>query len=117
MFLKLAHTQLEITKCSKSITLSSYQITSNFPPSEKFGITQQIRRAALSVHLNIAEGCSRRSLVERKRFFEISRGSLIEVDTAFEIAIELNYVSLDEMKTVGEHIVSCFKMLSKLINN
>jgi four helix bundle protein len=46
------------------------------------GMVQQIRRATLSVHLNIAEGCSRKSPSERKRFFEISRGSLIEVDTA-----------------------------------
>ena len=50
---------------------------------------QQIRRAALSVVLNIAEGCSRKSEAERKRFFEISRGSLIEIDAAFDIANEL----------------------------
>jgi four helix bundle protein len=50
---------------------------------ERFALAQQIRRAALSVHLNIAEGCSRKSETERKRFFEVSRGSIIEIDAGF----------------------------------
>ncbi len=52
-------------------------------------MVSQIRRAALSVHLNIAEGASGKSEVERKRYFEISRGSIIEIDTALDIAFEL----------------------------
>lgn len=66
MFLKLAHTKLDIIQCSRELVLSCYKLTKPFPEQEKFGITQQIRRAALSVHLNIAEGCSRRSQPERK---------------------------------------------------
>jgi four helix bundle protein len=53
-------------------------------------MVQQIRRAAMSVHLNIAEGCSRKSIVERRRFFEIARGSVIEIDTAIGIAHKLH---------------------------
>ncbi len=52
-------------------------------------MVQQIRREALSAHLNLAEGASRKSINERKRYFEIARGSVIEVDTAIEIAFEL----------------------------
>lgn len=82
MFLQLAHTKLDIFQASKSLTLECYRITKLFPQEEKFAMVQQIRRAALSVHLNIAEGCSRKSATERKRFYEISRGSVIEIDTA-----------------------------------
>ena len=53
-----------------------------FRQEEKFGLVQQIRRAALSAHLNLAEGFSRKSEAERRRFFGISRGSLIEIDAA-----------------------------------
>ncbi len=78
-------------------------------------MVQQIRRAALSVHLNVAEGCSRKSLAERKRFFEIARGSVIEVDTTLDVAVDLNYCSIETLKTLGEHIISTFKQLSGLI--
>lgn len=116
MFLKLSHTLLDIFKVSKEFLLLCYQATQKFPKEEKFALIQQIRRAALSVHLNIAEGCSRRSLAERKRFFEISRGSVIEIDTAIEIAIELNYIKSEETLILGEKLVRCFQMLTKMIN-
>jgi len=69
MFLHLAHTKTRVFMESKKITLECYKITKDFPKEEKFAMVQQIRRAALSVHLNIAEGCSRKSGSERKRFF------------------------------------------------
>ena len=67
------------------------------------------------MHLNIAEGCSRKSLPERKRFFEVSRGSVIEVDTAFDIAIALEYCSEAELNVLSEHLIRVFKILSSLI--
>ncbi len=73
MFLELAHTKLDVFKVSKEFVLFCYKETKKFPFDERFALTQQIRRAALSVHLNIAEGSSRKSLIERKRLFEISR--------------------------------------------
>jgi len=82
MFLQLAHTKTPVFQESKKFILECYRITKDFPKDERFAMVQQMRRAALSVHLNIAEGCSRKSEGERKRFFEISRGSLIEVDAA-----------------------------------
>ncbi len=115
MFLLLSHTNLDISKVSKTLILLSYQITEKFPKEEKYALTQQIRRAALSVHLNIAEGCSRRSMPERKRFFEISRGSVIEIDTAIDIAIELHFINKEETKILGETIIRCFQLLSKMI--
>src|SRR5689334_4713852 len=78
MFLKLAHTRLDVYKHSYELTLEAYKFTKLLPDSEKFNLVSQIRRAALSVHLNIAEGSSRKSINERNRFYEVSRGSIIE---------------------------------------
>ena len=115
MFLQLAHTKTKLFHASKSFTLECYKITKDFPPEERFAMVQQIRRAALFVHLNIAEDCSRKSEVERKRFFEISRGSVIEVDTALDIATDLNYKTKEQLHPLDEHLVSTFKQLSGLI--
>ncbi|HYF32882.1 MAG TPA: four helix bundle protein [Chitinophagaceae bacterium] len=76
MFLQLSHTKLDVYKSSQDLAVEGYSITKLFPPEERFAMAQQIRRAALSVYLNLAEGCSRRSKVERYRFFEIARSSL-----------------------------------------
>ena len=78
-------------------------------------MTQQLRRAALSIQLNIAEGSSRKSPIERRRFYEISRGSLVEVDTIFDLAIDLEYLKKDELTETGTLIVKTFQMLSKMI--
>lgn len=115
MFLQLAHTKTPVFQESKKLTMECYRITKDFPPEEKFAMVQQIRRAALSVHLNIAEGCSRKSNPERKRFFEISRGSVIEIDSAFDIAMELNYKDEKELLSLGNYIINTFKQLTGLI--
>ncbi len=115
MFLELAHTKTDVFQASKKFTLECYGVTKDFPQEERFSMVQQIRRAALSTHLNIAEGCSRKSDAERKRFFEVSRGSLIEVDAALDIANELHYKSKDELQPLGSYLVSTFKQLSGLI--
>ena len=115
MFLQLSHTKLNVFQFSKALALESYKVTKAFPNDEKFAKVQQIRRAALSVHLNIAEGCSRKSINERRRYFEIARGSVIEVDTAIDIANELVYVPIDQLQPLGNTIILTFKLLSGLI--
>lgn len=85
------------------------------PPDEKFGMISQVRRAALSVHLNIAEGASRKSEIGRKRYYEISRGTMIEIDAALDVAFGLDYLTDYNTKKLGELMVTCFKMLSGLI--
>lgn len=74
IFLKLNHQKLDLYKVSKSFVLECYKLSKQLPADEKFGMISQIRRAALSVHLNIAEGASGKSEVERKdilRFHEV----------------------------------------------
>ena len=78
-------------------------------------MVQQVRRAGLSVYLNIAEGCSRKSLTERKRFFEISRGSVIEIDAVLDLCIELNYGKKENIEKLGQLMQRTFSMLTKML--
>jgi four helix bundle protein len=115
MFLQLAHTKLDVFKYSQELALECYEVSKLLPDSEKFAMVQQIRRAALSVHLNIAEGCSRKTKPDRTRFYEISRGSVVEIDAAIGIAYKLSYVSLEQLHSLGEKIIKTFKILSGMI--
>ena len=117
MFLQLAHTKLGIFQASRTLCLECYRITKAFPADEKFAMVQQIRRAALSVHLNIAEGSSRKTAIERKRFYEISRGSVIEIDAAIGIAYKLSYASLEQFQPLGDNIIKTLKLISGLITS
>ena len=117
MFLNLSHTKMDVYQTSQMLALECYRITKQFPDDEKYSMTRQLRRAALSVHLNLAEGCSRKSNAERKRFFEISRGSVIEIDACLDLVVKLNYAPLQNLKPIGELIVKVFQMLSKMIRS
>jgi four helix bundle protein len=74
-----------------------------------------LRRAALSTQLNIAEGSSRKSEADRRRFYEIARGSLIEIDAILDVGVDLCYWNKDDLADLGEYLVRIFKMLSKMI--
>ena len=77
----------------------------------------QIRRAAVSVYLNIAEGASRKSETERKRFYEIARGSIIEINGALDIANGLDYLKNFNSTKIGETMISTFKLLTRLMQS
>jgi four helix bundle protein len=115
VFLKLSHTKLHAYEASRGLALECYRVTKAFPPDEKYAMIQQIRRAALSVHLNLAEGCSRKSKTERSRYFEVSRGSVVELDACLDLAVDLNYATLENLEPLGERIVKAFKLLSGMI--
>ena len=117
MFLQLAHTKLEVYSASRQLILECYKQTQLFPAEERFALTQQIRRAALSTHLNTAEGSSRKSETDRKRFFEIARSSVIEIDAAWDAASDLGYCKMENLSNLGEVIIKCFKLLTGLINS
>ena len=116
MFLTLNHQRLDLYGYSKQFVLACYKLTMQLPPDEKFGMISQIRRAALSVHLNISEGASRKSEAERKRFYEIARGPLIQIDAALDIAIDLKYIVKEEQGKLGELMIRCFHLLTKMID-
>ncbi len=115
MFLTLAYTKLDVFITGKNLVLSCYKLSKLLPQDERFNMTQQLRRAALSIQLNIAEGSSRKSAIERRRYYEIARGSVIEVDTILDIALELKYFEKEDLTQTGDLIIQTFKMLSKMI--
>src|SRR5262245_49646390 len=115
MFLQLNHQRLQVFLAPKEFVVECYRLSNSLPAQEKYGMITQIRRAALSAHLNIAEGCSRKSETERKRYYEIARGSLIEIDAALDIASALNYLKKIDLSKLGDKMIRCFKLLTGLL--
>lgn len=90
----------------KSIQLVTqvYEITSNYPQKEVFGITNQIRRSAVSIPSNIAEGSARNYSKEYVQFLHISLGSAAELDAQLEISSNLKYISKEEYLSLSDQI-------------
>ena len=114
--LKLNHKNLDVWKVSLLLIKDIYTLTESYPKSEIFGLTSQLRRASVSVNSNIAEGASRRTSAERKRFYEVSRSSLVEIDTQLEISILLNYVRETSLNEINNKTNELFAKITNLIN-
>lgn len=108
--------QLEIWKNGIEIVKQVYILSQHLPSEEKFGLRSQLTRAVVSIPSNIAEGCSRNSEVEFKRFLEIAMGSLFEVETQLTISQELNFFSEKDLKNIFEILNKEAKMINSLIN-
>lgn len=115
--LQSAHKKLEVYSIARELVKSIYLATARFPKEEQFLLTNQLRRAAVSVCSNLAEGSSRISKAEKKRFYEIARASLVEMDTQLEIAVELGYINPEQILIFEPMLESVFRMLSKMIQN
>ncbi|MGZ8524141.1 MAG: four helix bundle protein [Chitinophagaceae bacterium] len=115
MFLNLNHKSLTVYSKIRELTKEIYKISNLLPVEERFNMVQQIRRAGLSVKLNFAEGSTRKSNTERKRYYEISRGSIVEIDAALETAVDLEYFKVEPLQQSGILLNECFAMLSKLM--
>lgn len=103
------HKDLEVWKKSMDLVETIYQLTQNFPDIEKFGLTNQIRRAVVSIPSNIAEGSGRKSDKELIQFLHIALGSLAEVETQYLIAVRLKYVVKNEV--LENELISLNKLL------
>lgn len=106
----------DLTVWQKSIVLvrQIYQLTQDFPADEKFGLTPQMRHAAISVPSNIAEGQARRTAGDYVRFISMAEGSLAELDTQLILSIELSYCTKTQTKEIFLQMSEIRKMLNAL---
>ena len=109
------HERLDVWCDAMALVESVYRITALFPDTERLGLTMQLRRAAVSVPSNIAEGAARRSRAEYLRFLSMSRGSLAEISTQLDIARRLGYVKQEP--TVADLLDRTFARLNALIRS
>lgn len=107
--------KLEIWKNGMQITKQLYSIASNLPDSEKFGLKSQMQRCAVSIPSNIAEGCSRNSQIEYKRFLEIAIGSAFELETQMLLCKDLKYIGEVEVEKFISDLHVQQKQINKLI--
>ena len=113
--IKLNHKKLNVYNSSIDLVSEVYSLTEKFPASENFGLVSQLRRASVSIPSNIAEGSARSSDAERKRFLQIARSSLVEVDTQIEIALKLNYLKESDIEHLTDVSNQVFAMLSTMM--
>jgi four helix bundle protein len=111
------HKRLDTWKRSMDFVSLIYQHTSMFPREEEFGLKSQLRRAAVSVPSNIAEGLTRKSRVDKLHFLNMAQASLSEIDTQAEIAHRLTYFDESTFIAVEEQLVVAQKLLGGLIRN
>jgi four helix bundle protein len=99
--------RLDVWQRGRELCKIIYLISQKFPPDERFGATQQIRRAALSITCNLAEGSSRHKSLEKARYTEIAYGSLMEVLNVLIVAVDLHFIpgpTFDETRPIIEEI-------------
>lgn len=110
-------TDLDTWKVSHDLVLSIYRISEKFPASERFGLTTQIQRAAVSITSNIAEGFGRHSYREKVQFYYIAHGSLTEVKNQLILSRDLNYLSQIYFENILEKVKSSQRLLQALIKS
>ena len=105
------HHDLDVWKKSIDFVTSVYKITDAYPKTEIYGLTNQIRRAVVSIPSNIAEGAGRTSLKEFAQFLSIALGSVAEVETQLIVSRNLNYISNQLFEQLLSELVSIRKMI------
>lgn len=108
-------TDLQAWQEAHKLVLLVYQLTDVFPSDQKFGLVNQMQRAAVSVSSNIAEGFSRQSLLEKKQFYYQSLGSLTELQNQLLIARDLKYLPKEQFNDAAQISVSVSKLTNALI--
>lgn len=114
---KFSFEKLEVYGKARALVSEVYRIQGEFPKEEKYGLGDQIRRAAVSITANLAEGSGRQSIKEKIHFIEISYGSLMEVFCELQTACDLGYMSEEQFDNLRPQFTDIAKMLSGLRNS
>ena len=108
-------TDLIAWKEAHKLALFIYEVTKLFPKEEIYGLTNQIRRAVVSVSSNIAEGFSRKSNAEKRQFYYQALGSLTELQNQLLIARDIGYINKDKFNSLANQTISVSKLINALI--
>ena len=111
------HKNLDVWNASMDLAIEVYRGTEEFPSDERFSLTSQLRRSALSVPSNIAEGAARHTRKEFINFLYMAQGSLSELDTQLELAKRLGYLPRDRWEILNSKLDRIDKMISGLIRH
>jgi four helix bundle protein len=111
------HTKLRAFELSDELAVLVYRVTAGFPREELYGLTSQIRRAAISVPSNIVEGCARDSQADYLRFLHMAFGSLRELHYQLSLARRLGFLSNEDSSLIEPKIVKTEKVLNALIRS
>jgi len=106
---------LDVWKESHKLVLMIYKITKSFPKDELFGLVSQIRRSAVSITSNIAEGFSRSSYKEKAQFYSISLGSLTELENQLLVAKDIGYIAGNNFNSISDQMISVHRLLNAFI--
>ena len=106
-----AHRKLDVWKLSMDFVKELYKITGKFPVSETYGLSSQIRRAAISIPSNLAEGAARKGTKEFKQFLNIAQGSISELDTQIELSLSLDYID----EEIHAELMNKINVISKML--
>ncbi len=110
-----SYIELEVWKKARALSKEIYLVSANFPSEEKFGLTTQIRRAAVSVPSNIAEGCGRNHSKDSIQFFFVARGSIYEIETQLYIAFDLGFINETSLANLISKLETTRKLLHGFI--
>ena len=108
--------KLELWNRSHQLALAIYRATASFPVAEKYGLAAQIRRAGLSIPLNIAEGCGRNSDRELRRFVKIALGSASQLEYQVLVSRELGYLDHSAADPLARELDEIKRMLARLVD-
>lgn len=111
------HKRLEAWRMSMDLAKQIYTATAGFPHDERYGLMQQMRRAAVSIPSNVAEGAARQTKKEFANFLHTAQGSLSELDTQLELAVGLGYLKPEIFATIDQLAQRVDKMLTGLIKS
>jgi four helix bundle protein len=115
--LELSHKKLIAWQKAIAMLPLVYKVCQKLPLEEKFNLVGQMKRAALSVSNNLAEGSSRKTKAEKNRFFEISRSSVVEIDNCLVACLALEFLTVKDIRSLTEAIVEEFKLITGLIDS
>jgi four helix bundle protein len=105
----------DVWRESRKLVALNYDVVKNFPKDEIFGLTNQLKRASVSIVSNIAEGCGRNTTKDSLPFFYISRCSLFESEAQLLVASDLHYIDKEKLEEILSQLTSCKKILNGCI--